>query len=473
MEYGIWSIVPPVVAIILALVFKNVFIALFTGCLLGYIILADGQILAGIDDTLMSFIKVFEDNDNTIVILLVALLGGLIYLIEKSGGINGFVDVLIKKRSVIKSKRGANIFTWLIGVLVFTSGTLSNLITGAVSRPLSDAMKVSHEKLSYLVHSTSTPVCVLIPLSGWGAFMIGLIEAQGISNGATVLAQSIPVNFYALLAVFGALFFGITSKDFGGMRKAEIRANKTGQLDDPKHNKDGSVVEQDADGELKKEKNTSALNLIVPMLTMIGMIIAGLLITGDGDMLKGDGMKAILWGIVLALFVAMVMYRIQGIYRMRKLISLVFKGTGDMVSVASILIFAFSMGVVVKQLGAGQYLGDLFQKILTPQLLPAIIFLVSCIISFSTGTSMGAMAVIMPLAMPMAMEMDMSIPLIAGAVFGGSIFGDHASPISDTTVLSCAATGCDIMDHVRTQLPYALLFGGAAFIIFLFAGFVA
>jgi len=465
-----WSIIPPLLAIILALMFKNVFIALFSGCFAGYLILAQGNLLLGADQTLMSFIRVFEDNDNTIIIILVAVLGGLIYLIEKAGGINGFVEFLVNKRSLIKSKRGANAFTWIIGVLIFTSGTLSNLITGAVSRPLTDAMKVSHEKLSYMVHSTSTPVCVLIPLSGWGAFMIGLIEAQGVENGAAVLAQTIPLNFYALLAVFGALFFGVTGKDFGGMRRAEQRANTTGELDDPKHR--ANIAIQNNSHAIDNEKTTSALNLIIPILVMIVMIIAGLLFTGNGNILEGDGIKAILWGIMLSVFVAVALYRFQKIFRVREMIEMLFKGAGDLLSVAAILMFAFSMGSVVKELGAGAYLGNLFEQLLIPALLPAIIFLLSCVISFSTGTSMGSMAVIMPLAIPMTLQMEMSIPLVAAAVIGGSIFGDHSSPISDTTVLSCAATGCDIMDHVKTQLPYTLLFGGISLILFLITGFI-
>jgi len=468
MDYGLLSILPPILAIALALIFRNVFIALFLGCLLGYIILAGGHLLQGIDDTLMSFITVFEDNDNTIVILLVAILGGLILLIEKSGGISGFVDYLTHKRSMIRSRRGANLFTWIVGLIVFTSGTLSNLVTGTISRPVSDAMQVSHEKLAYIVHSTSTPVCVLIPLSGWGAFMIGLIQAQGIPNGAQVLAKTIPLNFYCLLAVLAVLVFSLTGRDFGPMRKAEKRASEMGLLDEPGKGKRCDTSQKSSASE---PRATTSLNLIVPIAIMVGMIIVGLFITGNGNLLEGDGMRAILWGIILSLFVAMLMFLVQRIFSVKEMLNIFFVGTGEMVSVASILIFAFSMGTVVKLLGAGAYLGSIFEGLLVPAMLPAIIFFLSCIISFSTGTSMGSMAVMMPLAMPIAMSMGIHIPLTAAAVFGGSIFGDHASPISDTTVLACVATGCDVMDHVRTQLPYAAIFGLIAFVMYLVAGF--
>ncbi|WP_430817389.1 Na+/H+ antiporter NhaC family protein [Carboxylicivirga sp. RSCT41] len=464
-------VIPPILAIIIALAYKNVFIALFTGCFSGYLILNDFNLIKSTDATFMSFIKVFEDNDNTIVILLVLLLGGLIHLIQKSGGINGFVESLIKKRAIIETKRGANIFTWSIGVLVFTSGTLSNLITGTIARPLSDAMKVSHEKLAFLVHSTSTPVCVLIPLSGWGAYMIGIIEAQGLSNGTEVLVGSIPLNFYAILAVTGALFFGATNKDFGLMQKAEVRADNKGQLDDPRHNsgKSNNAIKSDKD-----EKQTSWLNVFAPLALMIVVIIVALYVTGEErGILNGDGMKSILWGIVISTFFAMLIYKIQKIFKVREMINLIFKGCGEMISVAAILMFAFSMGHVVNQLEAGAFLTNKLEHILMPGLLPAIVFIISCVISFATGTSMGAMAVIMPLALPMGMELGISPSLLSAAVFGGCIFGDHLSPISDTTVLSCATTGCDVMDHVRTQLPYGLLFGGISAVLFLISGLLS
>lgn len=469
MEFGFLSILPPFVAIALALISKNVFVALFTGVFLGYIVLSGGNILIGIDRTLMSFVEVFQDIDNTIVIMVVALLGGMTLLIEQSGGINGFVDYMITKREIIKSKKGANLFTFILGILIFTSGTLSTLITGTIARPLSDAMKVPHEKLSYIVHSTSTPVCVLIPLSGWGAFMIGLLQSQGVENAATVLVKSIPLNFYCLLAVFGVLFFILTEKDFGPMKRAEERATKTGLLDEPK---DGVIVEEKLETAVTIEKHTSAANLIVPLISMIGMIVTGMLITGKGSILDGDGMRAILWGVCFGLLMGGILYFSQKIFTFSEFMNIFFKGTGDMLPVASILIFAFSMGEVVNQLGTGEYLASLFASILKPSLLPMLVFVISCIISFATGTSMGTMAVMMPLAMPMASTMGTNITLVASAVFGGSIFGDHCSPISDTTIMSCTTSGCDVMDHINSQMPYALVCAGISIVLYIIAGII-
>lgn len=472
MEFGILSVFPPVLAIILALVLKNVFVALISGVFLGYLILAQGNLFTGINDTLYSFIKVFESNSNTIVIIVCALLGGLTLVIEKSGGISGFVDYMTNKKAIIKSKKGSAFFTWCIGVLVFTSGTLSCLITGAVTRPLNDAMKVSHEKQAFLIHTTSTPVCVLLPLSGWGAFMIGLIEAQGVTNAPQVLVQSIPFNFYCILAVFSILYFTFTGKDYGPMKKAEERAEKLGLLDEPKNSAHVSETAESQTAAHLDIKATSAANLIVPIATMIVVILGVMYTTGNGSLIKGNGHGAIVWGVCASLLVAGAMYIKQKIYTFNDYISDVFKGTGNILPVVSILIFAFAMGGVVKKLDTGTYLANTLSTFLTPALLAALVFVIASLVSFSTGSSMGTHAVMMPLALPIALAMGVNIPLVAAAVFGGGIFGDHTSPISDTTAMSCATTGCDVMDHIRTQMPYALVFAAVSLILYVAVGLV-
>lgn len=178
MEFGFLSVIPPVCTILLAVLTKNVFLALMIGVVLGYLILDGGNVIAALSDSLNGVVNVFTSTGNTIVLMSILLIGAIIYIIEKSGGITGFVDVMIKKRAIIKSKKGANFFTWLLGVLIFTSGSLSCMVVGSVTRPINDALKVPHEKAAFLVHSTSTPVCVLIPLSGWLASMIGYLTSE-------------------------------------------------------------------------------------------------------------------------------------------------------------------------------------------------------------------------------------------------------------------------------------------------------
>jgi Na+/H+ antiporter NhaC len=337
-------------------------------------------------------------------------------------------------------------------------------LTGAVSRPLNDAMKVSPEKQAFLVHTTSTPVCVLLPLSGWGAFMIGLIEAQGVPNAPSVLIQSIPFNFYSLIAVFSILILTITGKDYGPMKEAEARMANIKTSDNKKESKD-------IDSELAIT-STNASNMIVPMLTMIFSIIIVMAVTGKGNLIEGNGYGAILWGVALSLFVAGVMYIKQKIFTFQEYLDEVFKGTGSILPVVAILIFAFSMGGVVKELGTGEFLANSLSGFLTPSLLGALVFIIAALVSFSTGSSMGTHAVMMPLALPVAIAMGVSLPMVAAAVFGGGIFGDHTSPISDTTAMSCATTGCDVMAHIKTQLPYALSFAAVSVILYLVVGFI-
>lgn len=472
MQYGFWSVVPPILTIVLALATKNVFISLFVGVFLGSVITADWNIFVGLNNTLNGFVKTMASSGNTIVIASMLLIGALIYLIERSGGIDGFVDVMVKKKGIIKSKRGANIFTWLLGVLIFTSGSLSCMVTGSVSRPVNDALHVPHEKAAFIIHATSTPVCVLIPLSGWLAAMIGYLTSGGVpeADAIGILIESIALNFYCLLAVFGVLVIAIFQKDFGPMKKAEERAETTGELDDPKHlsaNAEASVVHVRKEG-----AEPRVMNLILPILALLISVIVTLFVTGGGTILKGSGSNALLWGCFTSLLVMGILCLVQKLYTLDELINEMFKGAGSMLPIAFILLFGFTMGTVVKGLDTGNYLSSIFLSHLSPAFLAALVFIVACLISFATGTSMGTMAIMSVIALPMAINMGVSVPLVAGAVFGGSIFGDHTSPISDTTIMSCSTSGCDIIDHVKTQAPYCALFAVASIILYIIFGFM-
>lgn len=443
MQYGFWSVVPPILTIVLALVTKNVFISLLIGIFTSSMVLCGGAPLTGLNDTFYSFIHTFESNGNTITLISFLLIGALIYLIEKSGGVEGFTDVMLKKRALIKTKRGANIFTWLLGIIIFTSGSLSCMVTGSVSRPFNDALKVPHEKSAFIVHATSTPWCVLFPLSGWLAALAGYLTSGGVpeNEAISVLLRSIPLNFYCILAVFGTLAVSLFRINIGPMRKAEERADKTGALDNP--GRGGAFNEETAAPGNAKPR---VLNMFLPMGVLIVTILAVLTIC--------------------ILCVAQKQFSVD------EVINEMFKGMGTMLPVAGILLFGFTMGNLVKSLDTGNDLTSVFMGVLSPALLPALSFLLCMLLSFATGTSMGTMAIMSVICLPMAISMGISIPLVAGAVFGGSIFGDHSSPISDTTIMSCATTGCDIIDHVKTQMPYVLIFAVISLVLYAVLGFV-
>ena len=469
MQYGFWSVVPPILTIVLALVTKNVFISLLIGIFTSSMVLCGGAPLTGLNDTFYSFIHTFESNGNTITLISFLLIGALIYLIEKSGGVEGFTEVMLKKRALIKTKRGASIFTWLLGIIIFTSGSLSCMVTGSVSRPFNDALKVPHEKSAFIVHATSTPWCVLFPLSGWLAALAGYLTSGGVpeNEAISVLLRSIPLNFYCILAVFGTLAVSLFGINIGPMRKAEERADKTGALDNP--GRGGTLTEETTSPSKAKPR---VLNMLLPMGVLIATILAVLTITGKGNPTQGAGMQSLLWGCILAVFTICILCVAQKLFSVDEVINEMFKGMGTMLPVAGILLFGFTMGNLVKDLDTGNYLTSVFMGVLSPALLPALSFLLCMLLSFATGTSMGTMAIMSVICLPMAISMGISIPLVAGAVFGGSIFGDHSSPISDTTIMSCATTGCDIIDHVKTQMPYVLIFAAISLVLYVVLGFV-
>lgn len=469
MQYGFWSVVPPLLTIVLALVTKNVFISLLIGIFTSSMVLCGGAPLTGLNDTFYSFIHTFESSGNTITLISFLLIGALIYLIEKSGGVEGFTEVMLKKRALIKTKRGASIFTWLLGIIIFTSGSLSCMVTGSVSRPFNDALKVPHEKSAFIVHATSTPWCVLFPLSGWLAALAGYLTSGGVpeNEAISVLLRSIPLNFYCILAVFGTLAVSLFGINIGPMRKAEERADKTGALDNP--GRGGTLTEETTSPSKAKPR---VLNMLLPTGVLIATILAVLTITGKGNPTQGAGMQSLLWGCILAVFTICILCVAQKLFSVDEVINEMFKGMGTMLPVAGILLFGFTMGNLVKDLDTGNYLTSVFTGVLSPALLPALSFLLCMLLSFATGTSMGTMAIMSVICLPMAISMGISIPLVAGAVFGGAIFGDHASPISDTTIMSCATTGCDIIDHVKTQMPYVLIFAAISLVLYVVLGFV-
>ncbi len=470
MEYGIFSIIPPVLTIVLALVLKNVYVALLSGIFLASLTLAGGNIIVGLNSSFYGIVKTFAGSGNVIVILSILMIGAFIHLIERSGGVKGFMEMMVEKRSIISSKKTAAFFTWLLGIIVFTSGSLSCMLTGSVARPLNDSMKVSHEKAAFLVHTTSTPWCVLLPLSGWLAAMVGYLTSGGVNEADAIntLLASIPLNFYCIIAVVFALLSTFLPLDFGPMRQAEKRADTTGELDDP----ETSSASRKSKVEDIPDMKPHAINMFLPILIMVGTILAVLIVTGKGNPTRGSGMQALLWGCSISLLSICFMCLVERVFTLEELTSEVLDGMKGMLPIAIVLTLAFTMGTLVKGLDTGHYLSSLFAGFLTPALLPALTFIMAMLLSFATGTSMGTMAIMAVLALPMAINMDVNIPLTAGALFGGSIFGDHASPVSDTTIMSCASTGCDIMDHIKTQMPYVLCFAGISLVLYIILGFI-
>lgn len=382
------------------------------------------------------------------------LMGAVMYLMERSGGVTGFVYMLTHRLSLVKSERAALVLVYIIGIIIFIETSITVLIAGAVGRPLCDAHNISRAKLAYVCDSTSAPVGSLLMFNGYGALMLGLITAQmelGYMSGESVswLMSAVALNFYALLALavtFVVIWYKI---DIGAMKHALVKHEHT-------------ILEEGG----------HPLYMIVPIVLMIGGVFLFLYLTGEGNILKGSGSSAIFYTMIMTLGLMGLYFTVKRVMPAKTVVLESFKGIRSMVGVTSILLFAFAIGEVTSMMETGRYLALYANSVLSPMWLAAVVFLLAAVISFSTGTSWGTFSIMVPIAIPLAVAMDADIALVLGAVISGGVFGDHCSPISDTTIISSMASGCDHIEHVKTQLPYALFSGFLAFSLFVLFGFI-
>jgi tetracycline resistance efflux pump len=469
LEYNWLSLLPPLVAIALAIASRLVYFSLFFGLWFGWTIINNWNPVSGLASTLDCIIEVFTQKGSVEILAFCLFIGALLSLTQRSGGVKGFVDWIMNTR-LIQGRRSANLLSFIIGCLIFIEANINCLLVGSISRPFFDRLKISREKLAYICDSTSAPVCVLLPLNAWGAFILGLLIAQDVKDPLIVLIKAVPLNFYAIATLLLLLIIILTQKDFGPMAKAEKRALLEGKLI-----RDGAVPMMSAEITSippKKGIKVRAYNMIIPIGIMMLMMPVSLYITGEGNILKGSGSRSVLWAISTAILAAIIMYLVQRILSLKEISQLVIEGAAGLMPLILILVLAFALGNTCKVMGTGEYTAKLASFFLSPKLFPALIFFTSCIIAFSTGTSWGTFAIMTPFIVPLSTKMGISLPLLLGAVLGGGVFGDHCSPISDTTIVSSMASASDHIDHVRTQLPYALTAAVFAFMLFILFAFL-
>jgi len=468
---GWYSVLPPVIAIVLAIWSKQVILSLFAGIWMGHTLLNQFNPLTGITRALDGVIDVFTDPGDARVIIFTLLIGSLIATIERSGGVRGFVHYLETRRWVHNGFR-AQLLAWVTGMVIFVESTITLLVAGSVSRPLFDRYKVSREKLAYLIDATSAPVCVMIPLNAWGAVIVSLVASTGVENPLEIFIASVAYNFYSIAAILLAGVVIFKNINLGPMKKAEERT-QGGDILWPGAIPlvDVSAEQQDVDE--SEADIPSAWLMALPILAMIFMMPIGLYITGDGDIIKGSGSVSVLWSVSFAILVAWVMTLIKGDCSVSQLMQDFMKGAGALLPIAAILLLALALGDVARTLGTGIYVANLVGENIPAMFLAPLVFLVSAFIAFSVGSSWGTFAIMIPIAVPMATTLGLPVPLLLGAAVSGAIFGDHASPISDTTVVASMASATDHIDHVRTQLPYALLAAGIAATGFLIVGVIS
>jgi Na+/H+ antiporter NhaC len=443
-------------AIVLALYTRDVLISLFSGIVLGLFIVHDFSFFSSIEAIFLLFTTLLTKAWIVKTLGFAILVGSIMALIEKSGGIEGFVDFMIYRLKLVKGERSSLLLSYTIGVFIFIESSITSLIAGAVGRGFSHKYKIPQAKLAFVCDSTSAPISSLIVLNGWGALLLGLIStqvAQGYiqEDAISVLIDSILYNYYAMSALtitFLAIYFNI---NIGPMKEAKYILRE-------------SIVNSNT--------KSSMYYMLLPIVLMIIFVFIYLYITGDGNILKGSGSSAIFYTVVTTLIFTFFYYIPTKNMTIKTWFSTAFSGARKLFGVAMILLFAFAIGEVTSELKTGQYLASLANEQLSIYLLASTIFLLSSIISFSTGTSWGTFSIMIPIAVPMAVAMDADSALCIGAVISGGIFGDHCSPISDTTIISSIASDCEVIKHVNTQLPYALISGGITFILYIVFSFV-
>ena len=468
-------LLPPLVAIGLALWTRQVFLSLVAGLWVGTTILAGGNPIEGLAQMANVMVAIFAEPSNTKILLFSLLVGGLIALVQVSGGVAAFVRV-VQKAGLAKTRRGVELLAWFTGLLIFVESSITSLVVGTLSRPFFDRLKLPREKLAYYCDATSAPVCMAIPLNGWGAFVLGLLLVQGYETTAVnTLVAALPYNFFSLLAIFFALLLALTGWGFGPMRRAERRAATTGQLIRP--GSSPMIADEVAGLEPIHPDRGRVYDFLAPIAVMIGMIFVSLYVTGDGNLMEGSGSTAVLWAVGIAVIVAMIIYMIprkgEMLLTPAKSTDYVIKGASGLVGVVALLVLAFALGKVSRDLEMGPYIVSILGEDIWTWWLPALVFAIGCVVSFTLGSSWTTFAILIPLALPLAAGLGISEPLMLGAILSGGVYGDHASPLSDTSIISSMASACDHVDHVNTQLPYSALIAGMSFCAFLVAGILA
>ncbi len=474
-----WSILPPLVAIGIALIFRQVLFALFLGIWCGAFLAGDlsfGGVFSSFFTALDGYIvPATADESHMSIIIFTILIGGMVGIITDNGGTRGVIERIT---SFVKTKVHGQLMTSLMGFVVFFDDYANTMVVGNTMRPLTDKLRISRAKLAYLVDATAAPVATVALVSTWIGAMVGFIadaesKMPNFNESAyAVFLSSLPYNFYAFFTILFVILIAWSGRDFATMLTSRINLYKAKH--DPKldtYNLWKEKIEDDE--ETKKVSHWS--NAAIPIVTLIFGTIGGLFVTGTGDSIQtiietADSYKALLWGGLLSVTVAIIMTLSRKLLEIEDMLEGMLEGMHTMFDGLLILVLAWALSAITVELGTADYLMRVFGETLNPYWLPAIVFILSALTAFATGSSWGTMGILMPLVVPLAwdignntgLEYAITAEIIyasVSSVLAGSVWGDHCSPISDTTILSSIATQCDHVEHVNTQLPYAMTVG--------------
>jgi len=481
------SVLPPLVAIALALALRQVIPALFVGVWIGAWAAADfsvaGSLTALVRTADTYIVQALADAEHASVILFTLMVGGMVGVISRNGGMLGIVERIARFAGTARRARAATV---AMGFAIFFDDYANTLVVGNTMRPITDRLRISREKLAYLVDSTAAPIACIGLVTTWVGYEVGLIREaiagiEGLAlNPYMVFLNSIAYSFYPLLALVLVIGVVASRRDFGPMRTAEIRAGTGGPVAPPTA---ASALTDDDMADVQPDDGVPlrAINAGLPIATLIGGVVAGMFVTGSGANLReiigsADPYKALIWGSLFGSLVAIALSAAQRILSLGAAVGAWFSGARAMLYAIVILVLAWALSGVTDTLGTADFLVSLLGDHLHPGLLPALVFVAAAATAFSTGSSWGTMGILLPLMVPLAWALMQAqgmngaehLPILyatVAAVMGGAVWGDHCSPISDTTILSSMASQCDHIEHVRTQLPYALLAGTAALLL--------
>ena len=465
----VWSLVPPLVAIVLALITKEAYSSLFIGILVGGLFYSnfqfEGTVLHIFEGGMMS---VLSSTSNVGILIFLVILGAMVCMMNKAGGSAAFGKWASTR---IRTRVGAQLATIALGVLIFVDDYFNCLTVGSVMRPVTDKHQISRAKLAYLIDATAAPVCIIAPISSWAAAVTGFVEG---ANGLELFIQAIPYNFYALLTILMMLGLAVLNTDYGPMARHEWNARKGDLFTSGEHQEDetGSVFSKGG-----------VADLVLPVLVLIVCCIIGMIYTGGffsgTDFVtafsQSNASLGLVLGSVFALVFTIVFYAVRRVLNFKACMECLPEGFKAMVPAILILTFAWTLKAMTDSLGADVFVDALVRQSTGAMvsLLPAVIFLVGCGLAFATGTSWGTFGILIPIVVEAFSETDPGLMIIAiSACMAGAVCGDHCSPISDTTIMASAGARCDHVNHVSTQLPYAMTVAAISFVTYILAGFV-
>jgi len=467
-----WALLAPIIAIVLALITKEVYSSLVIGIIVGGAIYAGGNFEGTLVHVMSDgFIANVADSYNMGILIFLILLGALVAMMNKAGGSAAFGRWATAH---IKSRVGAQLATIALGVLIFIDDYFNCLTVGSVMRPVTDGHKISRAKLSYLIDATAAPVCIIAPISSWAAAVAGFANSAGAENGIALFVKAIPYNFYALLTIAMMIFLAITGLDFGPMKKHEKNAKETGDL--------FTSGTKQAVEEMAVNEKGRVCDLIVPIIILIvscviGMIYSGGFFSGESFVdafSNSDASVGLAYGAFVAIIITVIFYLCRRVLSFKSLMESLPEGFKAMVPAIMILACAWTLKAMTDSLGAKIFISQLIEGSAAgfQALLPAIIFLIAVGLSFATGTSWGTFGILIPIVLSVFGAGEPITIVAISACMAGAVCGDHCSPISDTTIMASAGAQCDHINHVSTQLPYALTVAGVSAVSYIIAGFV-